>query len=140
MEKKVFLCRKADVPSESVIQVCPKEVEDGLAVYHVEGKFYATEDLCTHGMVALSGGDLQGTTIFARSMAGHSISAREMRSKSRALCRSKPTASLKKATRCSGSSTDLAHCPLLRVRRQASVQFLRENLCSVRKTTSDCVE
>ncbi|VVD80947.1 MULTISPECIES: non-heme iron oxygenase ferredoxin subunit [Pandoraea] len=64
MEKKVFLCRKADVPSESVIQVCPKEVEDGLAVYHVEGKFYATEDLCTHGMVALSGGDLQGTTIF----------------------------------------------------------------------------
>ncbi|MCE4061339.1 non-heme iron oxygenase ferredoxin subunit [Pandoraea sputorum] len=64
MEKKVFLCRKSDVPGESVIQVCPKEVDDGLAVYQVDGKFYVTEDLCTHGMVALSGGDLQGTTIY----------------------------------------------------------------------------
>ena len=64
METKIFLCRKGDVPNGGVIQVCPKEVSDGLAIYNVDEKFYATEDLCTHGLVALSGGDLEGTTIY----------------------------------------------------------------------------
>lgn len=64
MEKTIFLCRRDDVPNEGVIQVCPKEVQDGLAVYKVDGRFYVTEDMCTHGMVALSGGDLDGTTIY----------------------------------------------------------------------------
>ncbi len=64
MEKKIFLCSKADIQPGGVIQVCPTEVADGLAVYNVEGRFYATEDLCTHGRVGLSGGELDGNTIY----------------------------------------------------------------------------
>ncbi len=58
------MCRKDDVPVDGVIQVCPKEVSDGLAVYRVGAEFYVTEDLCSHGLVALSGGELEGTTIY----------------------------------------------------------------------------
>ncbi|OAJ52211.1 non-heme iron oxygenase ferredoxin subunit [Paraburkholderia ginsengiterrae] len=64
MEKRIFLCQKSAVPANGVVQVCPEGRSDGIAVYDVEGKYYATEDMCTHGMVALSGGDLEGATIF----------------------------------------------------------------------------
>lgn len=64
MSSKVFLCRRSELKEASVRQVCPAGYDDGLAVYNVEGKVYVTDDLCTHGMVALSEGDLEGTTIY----------------------------------------------------------------------------
>ncbi|POF34503.1 non-heme iron oxygenase ferredoxin subunit [Roseibium marinum] len=61
--------------TENLIELCPKDaVEEGcihkvetgdleLAVYRVEGQFYVTNDLCTHGPGSLSEGELDGHVI-----------------------------------------------------------------------------
>ncbi len=55
------LCKKSDVPEDEGIQV----EKDGLvlAVYHVDGEFFVTDDLCTHGPGSLSQGYLDGHVI-----------------------------------------------------------------------------
>ncbi|HXQ17446.1 MAG TPA: non-heme iron oxygenase ferredoxin subunit [Caulobacteraceae bacterium] len=52
------LCRAADVPEQGVKQVAPPERDAEYAVYRLDGQFYATDDLCTHGLVSLSYGDV----------------------------------------------------------------------------------
>jgi len=55
------LCKKSDVPEDEAIKV---EKDDlSLAVYHVEGEFFVTDDLCTHGPGSLSQGYLEGHVI-----------------------------------------------------------------------------
>lgn len=55
------LCPKDDVPEGEAIKI----ETDGLslAVYHVEGEFFVTDDTCTHGPGSLSEGYLEGHVI-----------------------------------------------------------------------------
>lgn len=60
----------------TLIEICPvNELLPGMvrghdlpdrppiAVYNIEGKFYCTDDLCTHGNALLSDGDIDGMDI-----------------------------------------------------------------------------
>ena len=54
----VPVCAAADVPVNGVIS---REVGDELvAIYNIEGMFYATEARCTHGLADLADGTLRG--------------------------------------------------------------------------------
>ncbi len=64
MTSKVFLLRNGDLAEGGMRQVCPKGTNKELAVYKVDGQVYVTDDMCTHGMVALTEGDLEGTTVY----------------------------------------------------------------------------
>lgn len=57
----IELCPKGDVPEGGVIRVDHDDLE--LAVYHVEGQFYVTDNACTHGPGELSEGELDGHVI-----------------------------------------------------------------------------
>ena len=55
------VCATADIPPGSV-----KSFELGdewVAVYNIDGTFYATEARCTHGLADLADGTLEGDTI-----------------------------------------------------------------------------
>ncbi|MFQ0815153.1 (2Fe-2S)-binding protein [Brucella anthropi] len=58
---KIRLCSTNDVDWDSAIRV--DEGELSLAVFNVNGTFYVTDDLCTHGPGSLSEGYLDGHTI-----------------------------------------------------------------------------
>ena len=60
-EGLIELCAKQDVPEGGVIRVDSDELE--LAVYHIEGQFYVTDNVCTHGPGELSEGYLEGHVI-----------------------------------------------------------------------------
>jgi p-cumate 2,3-dioxygenase ferredoxin component len=51
----VFLCLIADVPPSSVRRVALPNAKP-IAVYNIEGNFFATDDRCTHGQASLSDG------------------------------------------------------------------------------------
>ena len=57
------LCRASDVPAEGVIQVAPSDRDSEYAVYRLGDEYFCTDDVCTHGMVALSNGDVEGGQI-----------------------------------------------------------------------------
>lgn len=59
----IWLCRAADVPRGGVLQVCPSGFDDCLAVYDLDGEFFLTDDLCTHALASLSGGEVEGGVI-----------------------------------------------------------------------------
>ncbi|REE06607.1 ethylbenzene dioxygenase ferredoxin subunit [Paraburkholderia sp. BL27I4N3] len=56
MTNKVFLLTRENVAPGAVkkvdVQGCP------LAVYNIEGRFYATSDVCTHATASLSEGEI----------------------------------------------------------------------------------
>jgi nitrite reductase/ring-hydroxylating ferredoxin subunit len=54
----IRLCATHDIPEGEVRQV---ELDDGrvLAVYHFDGEYFATDDLCTHGDASLSEGEIE---------------------------------------------------------------------------------
>lgn len=58
----IALCDITDVAELEVIRV---ELEDGhaVAVYNLEGEFYVTDNLCTHGDASLSEGEVEGGNI-----------------------------------------------------------------------------
>jgi len=61
MVDRIALCKTSDVEEGAVIKV---EKDDlALAVYHVEGEFFVTDDACTHGPGSLSEGYLDGHII-----------------------------------------------------------------------------
>jgi nitrite reductase/ring-hydroxylating ferredoxin subunit len=60
-ENLIELCSKDDVPEGEMIRVDKGDLE--LAVYHVEGAFYVTDNACTHGPGELSEGYLEGHVI-----------------------------------------------------------------------------
>jgi ethylbenzene dioxygenase ferredoxin subunit len=51
-----FLCKAGDLAPNSVRKV--ERPEGALAVYNLNGAFYATDDRCTHGLASLSEGDI----------------------------------------------------------------------------------
>ena len=58
---ETLVCAAADVPENGVIS---REVGDELvAIYNINGTFYATEARCTHGMANLADGILEGEEI-----------------------------------------------------------------------------
>ena len=57
----VQVCAAADVPTNGVIS---REVGDELvAIYNINGTYYATEARCTHGMADLADGTIDGEEI-----------------------------------------------------------------------------
>ena len=60
--KSVFLCKTTDLAPGSIRRI---EHPDGpaIAVYNVDGTFYATDDNCTHGLSSLAEGTLDGDMI-----------------------------------------------------------------------------
>ena len=58
---RIELCRTDDVPPGQAIRV--EAMGLTLAVYHVDGTFYVTDDQCTHGPGSLSEGFLDGEVI-----------------------------------------------------------------------------
>jgi len=63
MTTRIFLCDVTDVPDGQPHQVFAAGRDDALALYKVDGQLYLTDDLCTHGLVSLSGGELDGKII-----------------------------------------------------------------------------
>jgi nitrite reductase/ring-hydroxylating ferredoxin subunit len=61
MTTKIELCAAADVEVGAAIKV----EKEGLsvAVYNLDGEFYVTDDLCTHGPGSLSEGFIDGDVI-----------------------------------------------------------------------------
>ncbi len=57
----IILCKISDIAPGSVIRV--EHGELGVAVYNIDGTFYATADRCTHGLSSLSEGSLMGDEI-----------------------------------------------------------------------------
>ena len=60
--ERVFLCKTGELAPGSVSRV---DRADGpaIAVYNIDGTFYATDDCCTHGLASLAEGTLEGDTI-----------------------------------------------------------------------------
>ena len=57
----LFLCKTSDLEAGSVKRV---DRPDGdIAVYNIDGEFFATDDRCTHGLSSLAEGDLIGEEI-----------------------------------------------------------------------------
>lgn len=58
----IRLCAASDVPEG---EIRPVELTDGrvIAVYNVEGQYFATDDLCTHGDASLAEGEIDGCHI-----------------------------------------------------------------------------
>lgn len=59
--QRLDLCSTEDVAPGNVLKVEAGELT--LAVYNVEGEFFVTDDLCTHGPGSLSEGYLDGHVI-----------------------------------------------------------------------------
>jgi nitrite reductase/ring-hydroxylating ferredoxin subunit len=53
------LCKASEVPDQGVRQVVPPGSTAEYAVYKLDGEYFVTDDMCTHGMVSLSNGDVE---------------------------------------------------------------------------------
>jgi nitrite reductase/ring-hydroxylating ferredoxin subunit len=59
--KRLDLCATADVAPGTALKV---EVDDlALAIFNIDGEFYVTDDLCTHGPGSLSEGYIDGDVV-----------------------------------------------------------------------------
>jgi len=59
--KFVFACKASDIEPGTVQAF---EIEGRhVAVYNIDERFYATDDVCTHGLSSLATGELQGEEI-----------------------------------------------------------------------------
>ena len=59
---KIKLFTASDLPEGEIRQV---EIDgrEPVAIYNLNGKFYATDDTCTHGEASLAEGDIDGDSI-----------------------------------------------------------------------------
>jgi nitrite reductase/ring-hydroxylating ferredoxin subunit len=55
-DNQLFLCKTGDLAPGSVLKV--ERPEGALAVYNLDGEFFATDDRCTHGLASLSAGEI----------------------------------------------------------------------------------
>ncbi len=53
------LCKTSEVPEQGVRQVIPPGSSSEYAVYKLDGEFYVSDDICTHGLVSLSNGEVE---------------------------------------------------------------------------------
>jgi nitrite reductase/ring-hydroxylating ferredoxin subunit len=58
------LCRASEVPEGGVKQVSLVVEGIEVAVYNLGGEYFATDDLCTHGLASLAEGDVEDGQIF----------------------------------------------------------------------------
>jgi nitrite reductase/ring-hydroxylating ferredoxin subunit len=59
--KRIELCSTGDVVPGAAIKV---EIDDlALAVFNVDGEFYVTDDMCTHGPGSLSEGYIEDDVV-----------------------------------------------------------------------------
>ena len=58
------MCRAEDVPPSGVMQVAPPGRDMEYAVYRLDDAYFCSDDMCTHGMVSLSNGDVENGQIF----------------------------------------------------------------------------
>jgi nitrite reductase/ring-hydroxylating ferredoxin subunit len=58
---KIRLCRTDEISEGSVIKVEHGDLV--LAVYNVDGEYFVTDDMCTHGPGSLSEGEVYGDVI-----------------------------------------------------------------------------
>jgi nitrite reductase/ring-hydroxylating ferredoxin subunit len=61
MANRVDLCSTADVAPGNALKVEAGDL--ALAVFNVDGEFYVTDDLCTHGPGSLSEGYIEGDVV-----------------------------------------------------------------------------
>lgn len=61
---QTLVARTADIPENGVKQVAVPGFEEEFAVYQLDGEYFVTDDMCTHGMVSLAGGEVQDGQIF----------------------------------------------------------------------------
>jgi nitrite reductase/ring-hydroxylating ferredoxin subunit len=61
MSQRIDLCSTADVAPGAAIKVETGDLV--LAVYNVDGEFFCTDDLCTHGPGSLSEGYIDGDVV-----------------------------------------------------------------------------
>lgn len=60
-DNRIFVCSVSELAPGSKTLV---EREDGnITVYNVEGRFYATDDRCSHGLASLCEGEIVGDEI-----------------------------------------------------------------------------
>ena len=64
MSELTYLCKTDDVVENGVVQVTPPGFDDGIAVYQLDGEYFATDDMCTHALVSLSGGEVEDGIIY----------------------------------------------------------------------------
>ncbi|WP_207779397.1 non-heme iron oxygenase ferredoxin subunit [Zavarzinia aquatilis] len=57
MNTETFLCRAADVPDGGALKI-ERAGRPPLAVFNVGGRFFVTDDTCTHGEASLSEGEI----------------------------------------------------------------------------------
>lgn len=62
MTDLVRLCKTADVKPGAMRQVDPEGLPS-MAVYNLDGSFYVTSNMCTHGMAWLTDGYLEGEEV-----------------------------------------------------------------------------
>lgn len=61
MANRIDLCSTADVAPGNALKVETGDLT--LAVFNVDGEFYVTDDLCTHGPGSLSEGYVEGDVV-----------------------------------------------------------------------------
>ncbi len=61
MSTRIDLCSTADVAPGNAIRVETGDLS--LAVYNLDGEFYVTDDLCTHGPGSLAEGYIDGDVV-----------------------------------------------------------------------------
>ncbi len=64
MSSMTFVCKASEVPLNGVRQVSLPGYDEEFAVYNLDAEFFVTDDMCTHGMVSLAGGDVEDGQIF----------------------------------------------------------------------------
>jgi nitrite reductase/ring-hydroxylating ferredoxin subunit len=61
----IALCNASEVSEGKVVQVAkPGSSDEFLAVYNLGGRFYLTDDTCTHALASLANGEVQDGKIF----------------------------------------------------------------------------
>jgi nitrite reductase/ring-hydroxylating ferredoxin subunit len=61
MANRIDLCSTADVAPGNALRV--ETCDLTLAVFNVDGEYYVTDDLCTHGPGSLSEGYIEGDVV-----------------------------------------------------------------------------
>jgi nitrite reductase/ring-hydroxylating ferredoxin subunit len=61
MSQRIDLCSTADVAPGNAFKVETGDL--ALAVFNVDGEFYVTDDLCTHGPGSLAEGYIEGDVV-----------------------------------------------------------------------------
>ncbi len=62
-QDSLYVCNTNDVSEGEIICVSPDGDINELAVYNVDGDYFVSDNLCTHGDAKLSEGDLDGHNV-----------------------------------------------------------------------------